>query len=223
MKLAIAIPLVQALPAEVVEGLLNGVIEATQVVRAAGGTIEAHTCTDLYPYDRARQFLLEDCIESGCDLLWAIDSDCLLSTGAFEKLWQTMRDRDAQAVLAHNYNRGYPYACCWFAPRDGRFYRVDAGSGVHQIVTGGLHCTLIDLQWVKDNMKKPYFKYVFSEDENERIAEDAYFFSEMGKAGGLVLGNANVRVGHIYTRICVSDKTVRVLRQLQVQLQENVT
>jgi len=218
-KLSIAMPLVQGLPAEVVESLLNGVLEARKEFE---GEVEIHTCVDLFPYDRARNFLFGESLESGCDLIWCLDSDCLVPKGAFTKLYATLTSRSAQAVLAHNYMRGYPYVSSWFSPLGDTFVHSSAGSGVHKIRSGAFHCVLIDLKWVKENMKEPYFKYTPHKDEEYRVMEDAWFFKKMGESSGLVLGDADVRTGHVYTRIVVSDKTIGVLRKLQLTALEEV-
>lgn len=217
MKVAIGIPVLNSVPGESFGSILKASVEASKF-----GEVRIIEALDLVPYDRARNFLLDEAIKQGCDLFWAIDSDCVLPDGAFEKLFKTLKEKSAQAVLAHNYMRGYPYVCSWFRQVSDRIDRVSAGSGVHQISSGALHCCLIDLKWVEKNLEKPYFKYSPSEDEEVRIMEDAYFFDKIGKAGGVVLGHGDVRVGHVYTRVVICDKTADFLRSMQRELVEGM-
>ncbi len=217
MRIGTGVPVLGSVPAESFGTIGRGWIEASKF-----GEVAIIDCIDLVPYDKARNFLLGRAIEENCDLFWAVDSDCVVPEGAFEKLYTTLRERKAQAVLAHNYMRGYPYVCSWFKIHSGKVVRVDAGSGVHQITNGGLHCCLIDLKWVQEHLEKPFFKYNPNGLESERIMEDAYFFKLIREAGGLVLGNANVRSGHTYTRVVVCDKTAKLLRTMQREMVEGM-
>ncbi len=210
MRIGTGVPVLGSVPGEAFASIGRAWIEAASI-----GEVEIINCLDLVPYDKARNFLLGRAVELECDLFWAIDSDCVVPEGAFVELFKTLKDHNAQAVLAHNYMRGYPYMCSWFKIHSGQVLRVDAGSGVHEISNGGLHCCLIDLQWVKEHLEEPYFKYQPYGDVGERIMEDAYFFKKIREAGGLVLGNANVRSGHTYTRVVVCDKTAKFLRTMQ--------
>lgn len=214
MRIAIGIPILSSLPGEAIKSIIDGCIEASKF-----GEVVLIDALDLVPYDRARNYLVGTAIEENCDLFWAIDADCVVPEGAFKELFDTLEATNAQAVLAHNYMRGYPYVCSWFSENpDGGFVRVDAGSGVHQIRSGAFHCCLFDLNWVKENLEEPFFKYNQDEDDKKKIMEDAYFFSQMGKKDGKVVGNANVRCGHVYTRVILCDKTVKVLRKLQAEM-----
>jgi len=210
-KIGILTPIMSHIVGECYESLVDAHL---QVVKA-GHEVEMVTCLDLVPYDRAREFLIGKAFDAGCDYLWWIDSDCIVPKGAFDRLMLTMTEHEAAIVTAHNYMRGYPYVCGWWkSVEGGPLNRVDARSGQHEITTGSLHCVLVDVKWLLAHKFAPWFKYAPYVDEEHRVMEDAWFYAHVWERGGKVIGDADVRTGHVYTRVVACDKTVKVLRSM---------
>ena len=162
---------------------------------------------NVFPFDKARICLMDSAIRYECDYLLFVDADVQVPLGGFKALLKAIRDCKAQAVSGHYRRRGHPFTSVWTKQiNDQTYAQVDASEGIHQICASGLGCCLIDVKWVKENMEEPYFDLGRKENGNY-IWEDAYFFSKMKLHGGLLLGHAGVRCGHVMsTRKVVCDE-----------------
>jgi hypothetical protein len=207
MKIALGIPVVDSVPAEAFGHHLATAIELRKL-----GEVAIFTPINYFPHDRARMMVTEGAREQDCDLLLFVDDDTILPPGACQRLYNTMQEHKAQVVSGHYYRRGYPYTSVWSRKNaEGQWCQVDADKGVYEIHTSGLGCALIDLRWVWENLKPPF--YTMGHDkQGTTVTDDISFFDRVREAGGKILGDANVRCVHLAGRQCVSDETVVQLR-----------
>lgn len=210
MKVLLGIPIFDIVQGEVYESHLNLIKE----IRDNGYDAIISTPLGICPYDRARNAVMDKCTDD-VDLLLFVDGDIIVPHGSFSKLIDGMNETKAQAISGHYYRRGYPYTCVWSTYVDGSHFSVDAKQGIHEIHASGLGCCLIDVKWVYQNIKPPFYEY----DVRVNGGEDTYFFKKIREAGGVVMGHAEVRCGHVGTRFVVSDKTVDWVRTSELKTQ----
>jgi hypothetical protein len=165
---------------------------------------------DIVPYDRAREYVIDQALARGCTHLLFIDCDNDVPEHTFNQLYASMQNLNAQAVCGHYLRRRYPYTSVWSHVVDGKRIPVEADEPV-QIDSSGLGCALIDLQWVKSRLTRPYF--LLGQDEaGNPIWEDSYFFGKIIAAGGTVFGDPAVRCGHLAAQQMVTDDNADFLR-----------
>jgi hypothetical protein len=211
MRIAIGIPMIENVPAEGVVDLMTLVTETARC-----GDIALCTPVNVMPHDAARIMAVDIAISHGCELFLSIDDDTIPPRDTFKRLHETMKSTGAQVVSGHYYRRGYPYTCVWSKKIDGTFFQVDATEGLHEIDVSGLGCALIDLQWVQQKLKRPYFEMIHT-GKKTMVADDVTFFTKVGAAGGKVVGNADVRCVHLGFRMPICDDTVDFLRKLHLE------
>ncbi len=179
-------------------------------------------CLNVFPFDLAREHLVNVAMKNGCDYLLFLDADIITPNGTFDKLYEALVAHDVQAVSAHYRRRGHPYTNVWslLCVEAMTIAQVDApaGSGVHEISSSGLGCELIDLKWCESHMTHPWFKIGKNEDKTYTW-EDAFFHSVLRKEGGKLLGHAEVRCIHLAERLGVCDKNWEQLLRNSTQLQ----
>lgn len=214
-RLAVGIPIVDHVAGEAVSELLPAVVKAS---RHCSGMIFL-TPLNMFPHDRPRSWIVENARAAECDLLWFIDSDMILPPDSFEQLLKVQQETNAAVVSAHYYRRGAPWTSVWSQQASGTWFQVDADSGVHEIGTSGLGCALVDLKWVFENLKEPYFSMTPGE-KSTIVTDDTTFYDKVRQAGGLILGNADVRCGHLGERRVVCDKTAEFYRKLTMELEK---
>lgn len=182
-------------------------------------------CLDVFPHDRARERIITEALRLECDYLYFIDSDMLVPPGAALRLYQVMQDTGAVMTTAHAYRRGYPYTGVWTIKSEEAAYmtNIEAApdSRPMEIHSAGLACNLIDLNWVRENLKPPYFfqgKWMQPDGSIESVWEDAFFCQSIRQFGGKIIGVPDVRVGHYDTSVgVIDDETVVWLRQRVIQ------
>jgi hypothetical protein len=213
MRIGIGIPIVGSVVGEVIRPLLQEI-----ALSARDFDLEVITTLDVVSYDNARKAIVDKAIHEGCELLFFVDSDTFLpGGGVLGKLVKTLREAGAVLATGHYYRRGYPYTCVWSKIHEGVFWQVSARTGVHVIHTTGLGCALVDLKWVVEHLEKPYFKQGVDE-QGHAIQEDCYFCDQILRKGGVIVGNADVRCGHVYTRVVISDKTADWMRKHEMEM-----
>lgn len=214
LRLTVGIPIVDSVPGEAMKSHLELLV---QIARTA--KIHVSTPMNLMPHDRARSIVMEEAFVSQSDYLLFIDDDMIVPKEAYCLLLETMTFKKPKpvAVSGHYYRRGYPYTCVWSKEVEKQFHCVDATAGTHEIHTSGLGCCLIDVKWVRENLTAPYFSMKPGE-KMTQVTDDITFFDSIRAAGGLVLGNAEVRCGHLGERVVICDQTVVNLRATNLQM-----
>ena len=206
MKIGIGIPLLGSVCGEAYPTHLEAVCDV-----ARDHEVEIVTTVDVVSYDVARNIIYTNAVKAGCDVLFFVDSDTYLPKGAFGRLLGVFKAEDAVLVTGHYYRRGYPYTCVWSKITDGTYRGVECQGGTVEIDATGLGCALINLRWTEEHLASPVFQQ--GEGEHGWVPEDCYFCHTIKGAGGRILGVGDVRCGHVYTRVVISDKTAPWLRK----------
>jgi hypothetical protein len=213
-RIALGIPVIDSVPGECYGSHLILAAEIAQLAELA-----LFVPFNTMPHDAARMDVVDGAISTECDYLLFVDDDMLIPKGAFDALFKTMRETGAKVVSGHYSRRGWEYTCVWSKVVDGKFERVDALEGIHEIDCSGLGCALIDLRWVVDNMKPPFFRMLHN-GRHTSVTDDVTFFEDVRKAGGLILGHAGVRCGHFGARQLIDDSTLVPLRQMYLRAEK---
>ena len=211
MRIALGMPRVGDIPAEAMSSHMKCGIEIA--LRDDVEDIKVIDVHNVFPFDRARELVIERAFQAECEYLLFIDADVILPLNTFKLLFRALIDKKAVAVSGNYHRRGHPYTSVWSKiigeddpnPSEPIVLAVHASKGVHQIHTSGLGCCLIDLSWVKGNLEKPYFKMSYNKD-GTNIWEDSYFFSRIYEKNGLVYGHADVRCSHLMGRGTVTEE-----------------
>lgn len=168
-------------------------------------------CTPLnrLPHDRPRMDIFEFALDLKCSHVLFIDSDMVVPTDAYLKLIAAMQETAAAVVSGHYYRRGPDFVPVWAKEIEGKdeIVHAPAGSGLHEIHMSGLGCALIDLDFVRQHLKEPYFEMGFN-GRCSVVLDDVSFFRKVRAAKGLIIGHADVRCGHLGERRLYDDDTV---------------
>ena len=175
------------------------------------------TTHNLCPYDRARDAATVAALEAGVDVLWFIDADTLVPVGALAKLLPLLQR--GPIVSGHYYRRGHPYTSVWsVATADTDvWHQVTAQTGVFEVDSVGLRCTLVDLRWMCLNVQQPWWKCWTG------MTEDVQLCKKVREAGGKVIACADVRCGHLEGRKAVTDENVAKLQRWALDEQTATT
>lgn len=200
MKLAIGVPIVDDVPGEAYQGHIVSIIEASQLL--GPGNIELITPMGASPHDCARNIIVREAIRLGCNRLFFMDADTITPRGGITQFMEIMDQHDDKPVAVSGFycRRGGDYSSVWTLQKedtDGKLttYSVDAGEGVHRIHVSGLGSCLLDLDWMVKNLPQPWFRMKQVE-LFTIITDDVVLFEGIQKAGGVVLGDANVQCAH---------------------------
>jgi hypothetical protein len=101
--------------------------------------------------------------------------------------------------------------------REGKYYQVDATDGLYEIHTTGLGCALIDMNWVKEHLRPPWFIMKHT-GRSTNITDDITFFEMIRAAGGKTLGDASVSCGHLGHRKIINRRNASLLRKEHMEL-----
>lgn len=224
LKVALAMPLVDHLPAEAFQSHLEMFGRMYQTIRGEGEGSGIVPCipVNMQPHDRARNLAIQLAVESQCDLIFWVDDDMIIPTDAFPMLLDSLRKTRAVAVSGYYYKRGWPYTSTW-QTRDegtGMVWGVESDKALHPITYAGLGCALVDLKWVQEHLERPYFYMRKDAIEGTQVWDDIGFYEKIRIAGGLVIGDGRVRCGHLAERQIVCDGTVDRLKQESLELQK---
>ncbi len=222
MRLCVGMPIYDTVP-----GIAFGRLLATAGEAARLGEVTFASPFGIAPHDRARNICADVAIQTNCEYLFFVDIDTIVPLGSLRHMVGVMRDTGAHIVSGHYYRRGYPFTCVWSkrmagGPDSEEWSQVDAEAGIHEIGTSGLGCALIDIQWVKNNLSKPYFHCGINQ-QGTFVTDDITFYRKVGDMGGKILGDAYVRCGHVFERVVVTDDNVKVLRERHRELNPEVS
>ena len=212
LKLALGIPVMGDVHAEAYPTHL-----ALAAEMGKHGELVISTAVDLAPHDRARNKVMNEVISAGSEFLMFVDADTGVPVGAFEKLWETLIATKGVIATAHCYRRGYPFTSSWSKKMDppGGVYQVDVDTKATRPVEidgCGFPCTLLDLNWVRDNMDQPWF-LIESDGRMRTKWEDWHFCQRVRSMGGQIYGDPRVRCDHWAFRVRISDDNVQMLRK----------
>lgn len=216
MKLGIAIPVVDHVPAEAYDSHL-ALAMRTAKKSAPEDEIYVLCVKNIFPHSRAREGLLELAIEKGLSRLLCVDSDMVVPPDGFHRLNQAMSATGAAIVTGAFYQRGYPFSCTWSVEHEGKlvFAEYAPGSGLKQLKATGLAFTLLDLEWISKNLDRPFFRMHHCGEVT--VWEDGDFCNRVIEKGGLILGDTSVQCGHLLFRGSVDYRNVTSLRMQHMQ------
>lgn len=211
LKLALGIPIVGDVHAESYDTHL-----ALAAEMGLHGSLVITTAVDLAPHDRARNKIMTDAFDAKCEYLMFVDADTGVPVGAFRHLWETIIRTKGVIATAHCYRRGYPFTSSWSKRMDppGGVYQVDVEKTATKPVEidgCGFPCTLLDLNWIKDNIDQPWF-LVESDGRKRTKWEDWHFCERVRAMGGKIFGDPRVRCDHWAFRVRINDDNVKMLR-----------
>lgn len=218
MKLGIGIPILGDVPGEAFASHTHTIADAIRVF--GHGEVCLFTSVGIAPHDHARQVIVDQALAAGVEKLLFIDADTLTPPRGIECLLTTMEELKVQAVSGYYIRRGSPYTPVWaYEAQPGKWVNVvaDPGSGWHDIHVSGLGCCLLDLQWINKNVPKPWFK-MRQTDEWTTITDDVVLFEGMRKAGGKLVGQANVVCPHLGKREFVVPQTTALLQIIHKEI-----
>jgi len=182
LRIGLGIPFIDSIPGEAFDSFLNVAYEIGRVA-----DIVIITPNGIMPHDNARIAVAEVATKKQCDLLMFVDADTVIPAGAFLRLFRT----NISPLVAN----------------------VDAKTGIHVIKYTGLGCALIDWVWVQKNLLKPYFQHTKNEVQGGTIiTDDVTFYKQIDERHGIVLGDADIRCGHVGPRQVYWDKDATKLR-----------
>lgn len=220
MRFALGIPVVEVVVAEAFASHLAVAIDMGSV-----GETMVICALNQVPYDKARNFTMNEALKAECDLLMFVDSDLTRLSGAFPKLLETLKRHDAVVASGHYCQRGYPFASTWtkMSPTtEGRAGRISfrPGSGVVDIDACGMGCALIDLRWVHEHLEMPYFQTRPSLiDDNVTVGEDTDFCLKVRALNGRIVGDCAVSAGHLYMRQEILHETADQFRRHHLEVE----
>lgn len=205
MRIALGIPILQNVPGDAFCSHLSVAVEIGRV-----GEIVIISPTDMFPVDRARDFVWKQVLEKDCQYLLFVDYDTILPLGAFGTLLEALKRTGSRIATGKYLVKGFPYHNVWAIRREHNFFQVD--SGEECFLDGcGMGCALIDVPWVREKVKPPY--WVTSYDEGGLSTEDYPFCRKVRAAGGKIVGVPSVSCGHV-GRIVVSELNAALLREV---------
>lgn len=210
MRTALGIPILRDVPGDAFCAHLATAVEIGRV-----GEIVIISPTDLAPVDRARDYVWKETLKRDCDLLLFVDYDTILPPGAFGTLLEALRRTGSQVATGKYFLKGFPFTNIWAKKQGENLLHVDCG--VETEIDGcGMGCALIDVRWLRENVKPPY--WTTSYDEGGLSTEDYPFCSKVIAAGGKILAVPSVKCGHV-GRLIVTEENASLLRFVETKLQ----
>lgn len=214
MRVGLGLPMMMGVPAEVVPGLMALAVEAK-----AYENVGICSAIDMVPYHVARNAVVDQAIKNDCDVLIFIDTDGVIAPGSLTQLMVTWGTTDAAVVTSHCYRRGFPFTNTWFMETpDGSIAQADVRRDATEPVAlagCGFPLTLIDVKWALARIPTPWFE-LGDKAPGGCAGEDWLFCTKVRRAGGVILGDPKVRVGHLLGRIAVTDDNVDALRRAEI-------
>lgn len=214
-NVVIAMPVGETMPGEAVEGQLRTVLEVSAHPKTA--MVSVSSPCGLTPHDTSRQAVVDTCLQDPVDLIFWIDDDTLQPLGAFDRLLQTLvREESTRAASGLYYRRGWPYTNVWSVKHGDTYMNIDINSGETELLGSGLGSCLIDFQWCKKNLTRPWFEMWKKDDgTGTNVTDDISFFEKIHRAGGKLIGNADVKCVHLGKREWIDPITCDELRTLE--------
>lgn len=203
MEIVIGMPVFESVPGECVKSILGLAAEA-----ASFGTVRPETAVHIPAYDTARNIIWKKAF--GADRLLFVDADMTVPPGSYARLEEAIVN-GAQAVAGFFYRKGHPFTPIWSGGDSINPEPVFALSGVHKLRASGMGLMLIDMAWIVKNM--PDFEFYM---DKKTDSEDVNFCKELVRHGGILMGHADVRCGHLGGRIEINDQTSQRMRELEI-------
>lgn len=210
MKVALGIPHVGDIPGE---SFLYHCRAAVEISRSAELVIIAPG--DVYPHDKAREYIVSKAIKADVDLLMFVDVDVAMPAGFFSQLLEVMERRSARVVSGKYLQRGYPYVNIWgMGFEDGSAAHVDSTAEHEVEIMGcGMGAVLIDFRWVQECLSRPYFKIKWGKDLLGKTEwEDYGFCRDVLLAGGKIYGLPYVECKHLAGRKWIDSSNAQAER-----------
>lgn len=169
------------------------------------------------PHDQARRIVMEEALECGAKWLLFVDDDTILPPHALESMLVTAGRTGAAMVSGIYYRREFPYTSIWSKKVGDEWFQVDATHGQHELDTSGLGCALIDVEWVEKNLESPWFEMAKSASGFSMITDDITFCNKIREKDGLIIGDADIRCGHLSRRMIVCRENSEQLRAARIE------
>jgi hypothetical protein len=217
MRLCLGIPTVSDIPWEAFQSHLITASDITQ----EGWDIVCPQVHGVYPYARARDIMFQKAIEYECDRILFLDQDMVPPPKFFSRLNNVMNRTKAVITTAYTQKRGFPYSSVWYKyDPEGNIRPVVCPDRpvVHNIDRCGMACTLIDLDWVQENLESPWFPTEI-DDRGYLEPEDMVFCEKVRGLMGEIVGVPSIRVGHLTSRVSVCDNNDDLLRKEYLRIQ----
>ena len=214
LRIALGLPMVGDLKAEVVGQLLALVGEMKDICSPAICVVN-----DLFPYDRARNRLVELALECNCDYLLFVDADTQVNVGSFTRLLKEALKTEAVITCGNILKRGFPFSSPWSLVKEGKCFNVEGTEDCEEFIdidACGFPFTLIDLEFIKEEIEKPWFKMYQYLGKDGKIAtqwEDSFFCAEVKKKQGRIIGVPKATCGHVWGRVVIEESNALELRQ----------
>ena len=184
MRVALGVPIL---------GMMHGTVAYTHMGLAAEIAKQAELfipeAEGYTPYSRARNVIFDRAIRHDCDYVFFADADNLMPIGAFGAMLRMLQAEEAQLVTGYAIKRQPPWDTVWTVVDEAR--AVEADGLPVELAGCGLACALVDLRWIQDHLKEPYF-YMDAETN-----EDYPFCCRIREEGGRILGHTGVISGHM--------------------------
>lgn len=219
MKIAIGMPIQDNVPGETYGYHVSTIVEV--VTKCGTGNVLNICPVGVCPHDAARQQIVDAAIKAKCDRIFFMDDDTITPPCGFITLMDTMDHEKAPAVTGFYARRGDPYTSVWSKQVGEDWYQVDADGGIHEIHMAGLGCCLLDLNWLLENVPAPWFQMKQSNGITN-VTDDLVLFEAIRKAGGRILGNANVQCIHVGRREYVTRETAQGYRLASAALKKQI-
>jgi len=203
MKLGICVPMSHMIPAGFLINFINRLLELHMNGRNYEVRLYMQEGTVI---DAARNKLVDQALDEGCDYIMFIDADMILPENAIDNLINMNLD----IVSGLYFTKGRPYlpvARIKDEDKDiSHRYLEDFEIGKVMKVAGtGFGCILIKAEVFK-SIKYPYFKFEWKEINGKQVqlAEDLYFCDKAKAAGYDTYLNTGIVCGHIGGEINLS-------------------
>lgn len=198
---------------------LRSAMNLTAAAERAGITVELIGVTERSLIHSARNWLSKEFLQTKCEWLFWADSDMILEPRTIpvmmswaERLkatfltgiyYQRMGDHRPVLGLKRFEGHGTPMEEYSFGP----VCPKEGAKLPFQVDVTGFGCVLLHRS-VYDGAKYPYFRFLFSEEENKDsyISEDIYFCMEARKRGVSIWAVPELECGHIGTAPVITRK-----------------
>jgi len=147
-------------------------------------------------YGQCMQMMLEEAIDSGCEIAITVDFDSVFTTKDVQRLISIAAFRDdIDAVCAMQCRRSAKTPLCTIAGKT-EIYSTDQPM---QVTTAHFGLTAIKLNRLKD-VPKPWFKAEPNREgrwNDDKIDDDIWFWKQWMEAGRTIYMDPETRIGHL--------------------------
>lgn len=175
----------------------------------------------------ARNILAEGFLASECEWAFWLDSDMVLPSNTIPVMMKRAKELKAEFLTGVYYQRIGEHRPLVLTRIPGKEYKDEYGhSNVNPperykdpfcVDCAGFGCVLMHRS-VLEKLKKPYFKYLFSDDGHD-ISEDFYFCVQAKKAGIKLWAIPELQCFHIGQAPLIGRKDYKGKEDLKVELE----